>query len=109
VISDPVKLDVEPLADLAITFHLPGEVPAGFQVTGRYARQTNYISPPGDFAAEINMPVGTITDEWFFISGVDVLASTETGGVVALGDSLTDANIRPMTPITAGPTSWPGG
>jgi len=55
------------------------------------------------------MPVGTITDEWFFISGVDVLASTETGGVVALGDSLTDANIRPMTPITAGPTSWPGG
>ena len=93
VISDPVKLDVEPLADLAVTFHLPGEVPAGFQVTGRYARQTNYISPPGDFAAEINMPVGTITDEWFFINGIDVLASTETGGVVALGDSLTDANI----------------
>jgi lysophospholipase L1-like esterase len=93
VISDPVKLDVEPLADLAVSFHLPGEVPAGFQITGRYARQTNYISPPGNFAAEINMPVGTITDEWFFINGIDVLASTETGGVVALGDSLTDANI----------------
>jgi lysophospholipase L1-like esterase len=93
VISDPVKLDVEPLADLAVSFHLPGEIPAGFQITGRYARQTNYISPPGNFAAEINMPVGTITDEWFFINGIDVLASTETGGVVALGDSLTDANI----------------
>ena len=93
VISDPVKLDVEPLADLAVSFHLPGEIPASFQITGRYARQTNYISPPGNFAAEINMPVGTITDEWFFINGIDVLASTETGGVVALGDSLTDANI----------------
>src|SRR5262249_58091550 len=64
-----------------------------FQITGRYARQTNYISPPGNFAAAITMPVGKITDEWFFVSGIDVLASHETGGVVALGDSLTDANI----------------
>jgi lysophospholipase L1-like esterase len=39
------------------------------------------------------MPVGKITDEWFFVSGVDALASAETGGVVALGDSLTDGNI----------------
>ena len=39
------------------------------------------------------MPVGKITDEWFFVSGIDVLASHETGGVVALGDSLTDGNI----------------
>ena len=93
VISDPVNLEVEPLADLAVSLYLPGEIPTGFQITGRYARQTNYISPPGDFAAEIDMPVGKITDEWFFVSGIDVLASNETAGVVALGDSLTDANI----------------
>ena len=93
IISDSVTLDVEPLADLAVTLYLPGEIPTGFQITGRYARQTNYISPPGNFAAEIDMPVGKITDEWFFVSGIDVLASSETGGVVAFGDSLTDANI----------------
>jgi lysophospholipase L1-like esterase len=93
VISDSIKLDVEPLADLAVTFYLPDEIPTGLQITGRYARQTNYISPPGDFSAEIDMPVGKITDEWFFVSGIDVLASEETGGVVALGDSLTDGNI----------------
>lgn len=93
VVSDPVKLDVKPLADLAISLHLPGEVPAGFQITGRYARQTNYISPPGNFTAAISMPVLKLTDEWFFLSGVDVLASRETGCVVALGDSITDANI----------------
>ena len=93
VISDSVTLDVKPLADLAVTLYLPGEIPPGFQITGRYARQTNYISPPGNFAAAIHMPVGKITDEWFFVSGIDVLASPETGGVVALGDSLTDANI----------------
>jgi len=93
VVSDSVKLDVKPLADLAITLYLPGEIPPGFQITGRYARQTNYVSPPGNFAATINMPVLKITDEWFFVSGIDVLASQETGCVVALGDSLTDANI----------------
>ena len=92
-ISDRVKLEAEPLADLAVSLYLPGEMPPGFQITGRYARQTNYLSPPGDFTAEIKMPVGAITDEWFFVSGIDVLTSKETGGVVAFGDSLTDANI----------------
>jgi lysophospholipase L1-like esterase len=91
--SDPVELGAPALADLAVSFHLPGEVLANFQITGRYARQTNYISPPGDFTAEAEMPVGNLTDQWFFLCGVDVLASGETGGVVALGDSLTDGNI----------------
>jgi len=93
LISDSVKLDVAPLADLAVSLYLPGEIPTGFQITGRYARQTNFISPPGDFSTAIEMPVGKITDEWFFVSGIDILTSKETGGVVALGDSLTDANI----------------
>jgi lysophospholipase L1-like esterase len=93
VLSDSVQLDVQPLADLVVSLYLPGEIPPSFQVTGRYARQTNYISPPGNFAAAITMPVGKITDEWYFVSGIDVLASPGTGGVVTLGDSLTDANI----------------
>jgi len=93
VLSDAVQLDVPPLADLAVSLYLPGVIPPDFQITGRYARQTNYISPPGNFTAASTMPVGKITDEWFFVSGIDVLASHETGGVVALGDSLTDANI----------------
>ena len=93
VVSDAVKLDVKPLADLAVSLYLPGEISPAFQITGRYARQTNYISPPGNFSGEVNMPVLKITDEWFFLSGLDVLATRETGCVVALGDSLTDANI----------------
>ena len=93
VVSDPVKLEVKPLADLAVTLHLPEEITPAFQITGRYARQTNYISPPGNFTNAVRMPVLKITDEWFFVSGIDVLATRETGCVVALGDSLTDANI----------------
>ena len=92
-ISDSVQLAVPPLADLAISLYLPGTIPPDFQITGRYARKTNYISPPGDFASAISMPVGKITDEWYFVCGIDVLASEETGGVVTLGDSLTDANV----------------
>jgi lysophospholipase L1-like esterase len=93
LVSDPVSLPIPPLCDLAISVYLPGELSPEFGVTGRYSRQTNYVSPPGDFTAAAEMPVGRITDDWYFVCGVDVLASPETGGVVALGDSLTDANI----------------
>src|SRR5437763_15241300 len=92
-VSDPVELPFAPLADLAVRVHLPQDLPTRFRITGRYARQTNYISPPGDFSSEDVMPVGRLTDDWYFVCGVDVVAPRETGAVVALGDSLTDANI----------------
>src|SRR5881296_2238989 len=103
VVSDPVELAFAPLSDLAVSVHLPQDLPASFGITGRYARQTNYVSPPGDFAAEEVMPVGRITDDWYFVCGVDVVAPKETGAIVALGDSLTDANISTQD----GHHSWP--
>jgi lysophospholipase L1-like esterase len=93
VISDPIDVPLAPLADVAISVYLPQDLPASFGITGRYSRQTNYISPPGNFAAETVMPVGKITDDWYVVSGIDVVASPDAGGIVALGDSLTDANI----------------
>ena len=35
VVSDPVELEVPPLADLVVSIHLPGDVPDSFLVTGR--------------------------------------------------------------------------
>ena len=96
VISDPVAFPLPPLGDLAISVYLPGDLPVSFGITGRYSRQTNYVSPPGNFAAAVAMPVGKITDDWYFVCGVDVLAPPEAGGIVALGDSLTDANISTL-------------
>ena len=93
VVSDPVAFALAPLADVAVSIYLPGDLPANFGITGRYARQINYVSPPGDFASSAVMPVGSVTGDWFFVSGVDVLASSDTGGIVAVGNSLTDANI----------------
>jgi lysophospholipase L1-like esterase len=93
LISDAIDFPLTPIADVAISVWLPEDLPASFGITGRYSRQTNYISPPGNFTAETVMPVGKITDDWYFVSGIDVVGSPEVGGVVALGDSLTDANI----------------
>ena len=103
IVSDPVELAFAPLSDLAVSVHLPDDLPASFGITGRYARQTNYVSPPGDFAAEEVMPVGRLTDDRYFASGIDVVAPPETAGVVAVGDSLTDANISTHD----GHHSWP--
>jgi lysophospholipase L1-like esterase len=103
LISDPVELAVPPLGDVAITVHLPDDLPASFGVTGRYARVTNYISPLGNFADTDEMPVGRVTDDWYFVNGIDVVAEQGTGGVVALGDSLTDANISTHDAYA----SWP--
>jgi lysophospholipase L1-like esterase len=93
VVSDPVELTVPPLGDVAITVYLPQDLPASFGITGRYVRVTNYLSPLGNFAAEAVMPVGRITDDWYIVSGIDVISGHGAGAVVALGDSLTDGNI----------------
>src|SRR5438093_252741 len=81
IVSDPVRLEFAPLSDLAVSVHLPGDLPASFGITGRYARQTNYVSPPGDFAAEEVMPVGRLTDDWYFLCGVDVVAPPMIAGL----------------------------
>ena len=52
VVSDPVSLTVAPLEDLAVSIYVPGEIPASFGVTGRYARHSitcrrRAISPDG--------------------------------------------------------------
>ena len=90
-LSDPVKIDLPALADIAITFHVPGPVARS---TGHgSARQTNYFSPPGNYAAMTEMPIDRAIDSWFFATGVEVETSVATRGIVTLGDSLTDANV----------------
>ena len=90
-ISDPVKFELPALADIAISFHVPGAIA---EVTGhKTARQTSYVSQPGDFSHWPDMPVQSSTESWFFATGIEVLAGHETKGIVCLGDSLTDGNI----------------
>ncbi len=104
VVSDPVDLDVPDLSDLAVSFHLPGTVDrtSGNLVTAHgTAKQTSYISAPGtgDLTGAWVLPSGTgLTLSWYYLNTVEVLASEQTTAIVALGDSITDANVS--TPDT---------
>ena len=88
VLSDPVDLDVPALTDLAVSIFVPEST--GPATWHNLARQTSYISPPGDFTASALMPVASTTQAWFWLAGVEVMASTQTGAIVILGDSITD-------------------
>jgi lysophospholipase L1-like esterase len=99
-VSDPVKLDVPALADLAVSLYLPENVTATTQHS--VGLQTNYISTPGDFTGAITL-AGTTTQSYYFLTGVEVSASERTRAVVTLGDSITDGFLS--TPDTN--QRWP--
>ncbi|WP_206518613.1 SGNH/GDSL hydrolase family protein [Stakelama tenebrarum] len=97
VVSDPVELDVPALADLAVSVYLPDDLDEGFRLTGHSnAHQTNYISPRGDRTAETALAVEATTEAFVFVSGVEVLAPRDAGGLVAFGDSLTEGNLSQL-------------
>lgn len=94
LISDPVELHLPDLADVAVSVHLVQPLTESFGITGHgNARQTSYLSPPGDHTAATEMPVAREVQSWFVVSGIEVEAPASTRGLVAFGDSLTDANV----------------
>ena len=91
VISDPIAFQVAALSDLAVTMYAPGIVR---EISGhKSARQISYISPPGDYSASADMPVAEETESWYFATCIEVVTAPSTRGIVAMGDSLTDANV----------------
>jgi len=101
ILSDPVDLDVPPLADLAVSVYIPGHVDdPTYHLTGLH---TTYISGLGDFTAAPSIDATSTKESWFWLSGVDVLAPANTGLIVAFGDSITDG--ATSTPNTD--SSWP--
>ncbi len=90
VVSDPVRLDVAPLSNLAVSLYFPGSVSAATEHS--LAVQTTYVSTPGDFASATSIPSGgATTTSWHFVNGVEVTAEGRpAAAIVALGDSITD-------------------
>jgi lysophospholipase L1-like esterase len=88
IVSDPVKLAVPALGDLAVSLYLPGNTgPATFHAEGK---QTSYISPSGDFTGSIALPTSSTTLSSFFLTNVAVKASNDGRAIVTLGDAITD-------------------
>jgi len=91
VLSDPIAFQAPALSDLAVTIYAPELVR---EISGhKSARQISYISPPGDYSASADMPVAEETESWYFVTCIEVVTTPSTCGIVAMGDSLTDANV----------------
>lgn len=86
VLSDPVALTVPALSDLAVSLYLPGQARA--TTLHSAATQNSFVSPAGNYAGALSMPVQTTIENWPFLTEVDV--SGGSGAVVTLGDSITD-------------------
>ena len=94
VISDPVEFSAPALSDLAVTLYAPGLVR---EISGhKSARQISYISPPGDYSASVDMPVAEEIESWYFATCLELMTTSATRGIVAMGDSLTDANVSTL-------------
>lgn len=85
--SDALDFDLAALSDLSVSIYLRG-APAEF-TTHPGARTASYLKA-GDAVTAADLPDAAKTEHWYFLSGVDVLARSSAGAVVALGDSITD-------------------
>ena len=87
ILSDPVDLDVSPLADLAVSLYFPRDT--GSPTSHRLGLHTAYISK-GDTAGRDVMPEASTTLAYLWLAGIDVLAPANAFSIVTLGDSITD-------------------
>ncbi len=89
LVSDPVDLEVAPLASLAVSVFLPCETPAAtFHWDGR---QTAFLAKGNQVAARV-IDTADTTSARIFLSGLQVQADAAADAVVAIGDSITDGN-----------------
>jgi lysophospholipase L1-like esterase len=88
IFSDPVALEVDPLADVAVTVYLPPQVMRA-ETFHYYADRNNFVAM-GDVANTPDLSQSTTITSWYFFDGIDVTATPDSYSIVALGDSITD-------------------
>jgi lysophospholipase L1-like esterase len=88
-LSDPVDLAFPALSDLVVSLYLP--VATRATTVHPNARQTTYVSTPGNFTDAATFPSQGTTSLWPFLTGVEVTGSG--GTIIALGDSITDGSL----------------
>ena len=88
VLSDPVDLKVPAFAELAISLYLPEKTSA--LSTHFWAQHETYISGPGNFTGQTDIPNPSMRTSWYWLADVEVWASPQAAATVAFGDSITD-------------------
>jgi len=99
-LSDPLDYPVAPLSDLTISLHI--DVPPIAQTGHPGSRATSWVAH-GDLVSAAELPNAKTVAHWYFIAGVDVVASAGAASIVTLGDSITDGHGA----TTDGNDRWP--
>jgi lysophospholipase L1-like esterase len=88
-LSDPVRLRVPSLHDLAVSVYLP--TATGTPTEHSLGRQDTYVAS-GDHTADSGASAYSIHNQsWYFIDSVDVISQPDVRGtLVTFGDSITD-------------------
>jgi lysophospholipase L1-like esterase len=89
ILSDPVDLTVLPFAEVSVSIFLPHKSLAS--TTHFWAQHETYISGPGDFTEQTEIPSSTVTTSWYWLADVEIWTMDQTAqALVAFGDSITD-------------------
>ncbi|WP_046729338.1 SGNH/GDSL hydrolase family protein [Streptomyces humi] len=102
VVSDPVEMELDPGAELAVTAYTAQGQPDHALTSHPGSRTTSYLLR-GDHVRDQDLAGATPVDHWYLLSDVEVPAPAATRAVAVLGDSLTDG--RGST--TNGNDRWP--
>jgi lysophospholipase L1-like esterase len=91
LVSDPVTLEFRALADLAVSVYFPGDT--GAPTSHTFGLRPTYVSREGNFTSspDIADPAAT-TQSYYWLAGIDVMASSHTQAIVTFGDSITDGD-----------------
>ena len=100
MMSDPIDLNVPSLGDLAISVYIAAE--SGPPTNHGTGLHTTYIAK-ANVAGQRILNDTTTSRSYYFISAVEVMASADTGALVAFGDSITDG----ATSTNDADRSWP--
>lgn len=88
-VSDPLKFDLKPGTNLAVTMYLAKGQPSLDITSHPGSRTTSYLLT-GDHVNAADLLAATPVEHWYFLSGVEVWSKRTTAAAVVLGDSLTD-------------------
>src|SRR5579862_3659184 len=77
MVSDPVDLVSPALGDLAVSIFVPGE--AALNSGHSLALHTTYIGNAGDTTGAMTMADATVSQAWYWLASVDVLAPASAG------------------------------
>ena len=88
-VSDPVEMQVAPLSNIAVSFHL--DEPPSPETGHPGSRSTTYYVH-GDQVSAADLPDAKHVDHWYQLTEIDVEARRGAADVVALGDSITDGH-----------------